>query len=348
MKNKLQFSAIIVVALAGSLIFIDSRSLSQTRPVAIEAAGQKFKNIKVLGDMPADQMGKVMNIMTASLGRDCKMCHVSNEGDFEKDDNEHKEIAREMIKMTEEINRRFFKGKQEVSCSTCHNGRPHPLSVPDLLAAPLPPRPAQPKDRPKVEDIIARYNVAVGSPAAMAKLGKLTFKGIRLERDGKTSEPEEVRWDHGTLTVTTTYGKYILAERFDGKTVSKTGDGSPITLHPDEVAQIERESRLFGAADLARIYTKLDLRSVDRIDGKTIYVIQATPSEGSSERLFFDATTGFLVRRIVTTPTVVGDFQFQVDYSDFKSVRGIKFPMTIRFAMPAVVWTRKISDVKVQ
>ncbi|MBK7933640.1 MAG: hypothetical protein IPK01_09100 [Acidobacteria bacterium] len=59
----------------------------------VETAGQKFKSIKVLNDMPADQMGKVMNMISASLGVDCKFCHASNDGDYEKEGFEHKDTG---------------------------------------------------------------------------------------------------------------------------------------------------------------------------------------------------------------------------------------------------------------
>lgn len=345
MKIYLKLFAIIIAAALCSLTFVHSRSSSQT---AVETAGQKFKNIKVLSEMPAAELGKVMNIMTASLGRDCKMCHVSNSGDFEKDDNEHKQVAREMITMTAEINRLHFKGEQVVSCNTCHNGRPVPAAVPSLHSPPLPPRVVQPQDPPSVERITANYRKAVGSADAFSKLRKVEFKGIRAEPDGKTTEPEEVTWDRGMLSVSTRYGTYVVTERSDGKTASKTGNGSPITLQPDELAQIKREAQLFGSPDLARVYPTLEYVSVERINGREVYKVKAIPSEGPTEHLFFDVGTGLLIRRIATTPTVIGDFQFQVDYSDFRAIRGIKFPMTIRFGMPAIEWTRKMSKVKVQ
>lgn len=335
----------LIFAAGGAMVFLSARQSAQTKD---QTAGQRFKNIQVLKDMPADQMGKVMNIMSASLGRDCKMCHVSNSGDFEKDDNEHKQIAREMIKMTGEINRQFFKGEQEVTCNTCHNGRPHPSNVPDLLASPLPPRAVQPKEKPSLADIIANYQKAVGAAASMASLKKLTLAGDRIEPDGKTTEPETVAWDGGELRVSTSYGKYAVVEISDGKTASKTGDGSPIALHTDELEQIKREAQLFGVADLQKVYPKLEYRNLDKINGREVFVINALAAAGPAERLYFDKETGFLVRRIAATPTVIGDFQFQVDYSDFKDVKGVKLPMTIHFAMPAISWTRKITEIKVQ
>ena len=93
----------------------------------VQTAGERFKNIKVLNDMPADQLGKVMNIFSASLGVECSFCHVPNA--FEKDDKPEKLTARKMIKMTFDINKDNFNNRPEVSCNTCHSGHEHPQSA---------------------------------------------------------------------------------------------------------------------------------------------------------------------------------------------------------------------------
>ncbi|MGI8467339.1 MAG: photosynthetic reaction center cytochrome c subunit family protein, partial [Pyrinomonadaceae bacterium] len=90
MKTKIKIFAIFAFSLFACVFFVP-KSEMQTKQ--IETAGQHFKNIKVLNDMPADQLGKVMNIMSASLGVNCNFCHV--EGDFAKDDKEEKQTARE-------------------------------------------------------------------------------------------------------------------------------------------------------------------------------------------------------------------------------------------------------------
>src|SRR5262245_59651577 len=52
-------------------------------------APEKFKNIQVLKELPADDLDGVMRFMSASLGVQCQFCHVTTEtGNWpmEKDD----------------------------------------------------------------------------------------------------------------------------------------------------------------------------------------------------------------------------------------------------------------------
>src|SRR5215203_5562241 len=125
MKTKLKLITIFTFAIF-ACIFLVTNGNTQTKT---ETAGQRFKSIKVLNEMPADQMGKVMNMMAASLGVNCKFCHASNDADFEKEGFEHKDIARQMLKMTFEMNRNYFEGRPEINCNSCHLGKSHPQAT---------------------------------------------------------------------------------------------------------------------------------------------------------------------------------------------------------------------------
>ncbi len=342
--TKIKIVVVAVGIMLSAIVFTGGRSSAQTQ---VETAGQKFKNIKVLNDMPADQMGQVMNIMSASLGVDCKMCHVSNDKDFEKDGIDHKDIARKMIKMTWEINKTFFEGKPEVSCNTCHVGHERPVALPSLLP-PAPPveRPKQPAVKPTVDEILAKYETALGGKDALARVKSRYIKANRVEPDGKTVEPEEIWLKGGKYRSETKYGDYLVTELFDGKDARKLGNTEAIELKAFEAEQMKRDAQLFANPDIRSIYAKLDFRFLNRIDGREVYMVTATTADNRREQLAFDVLTGQLVRRVASAMTVIGQFQYQVDYSDYKDLGGVKLPASTRFAMPGITWTRKIVEVK--
>lgn len=92
------------------------------------AAGDddKLTNIRVLPKSwsKAKVNAYMKNEVSKGLGVKCDFCHVK--GDFAADDNEHKALARQMITLTQNTNKKFFKGKAEVTCVTCHHGKEHP------------------------------------------------------------------------------------------------------------------------------------------------------------------------------------------------------------------------------
>lgn len=343
MKNKIKIVAIVGMVALVALTFFESRQMAQTQ---VQTAGQKFKNIKVLNDMPADQMGQVMNMMSASLGFNCAGCHAAGDKDFDKDTNEHKVVARKMLEMTFALNKQFFEGKPEVSCNTCHNGRERPVAVPNLLPTAPVERPKQPAVKPLIDDILAKYSASLGSKESLAKVTSRQIKANRVEPDMKTIEPEEIWQKNGKFRSDVQYGGYVVSEVFDGKNVWKRGGNAPIELKASEMEQIKRDAMVFANPDLKSVYTKLDYRFMDRIDGRDVYVVQATTADNQRERLVFDVATGALVRRVASSMTILGQFQYQVDYSDFKEFGGVKLPATTRFAVPNISWVRKITEVK--
>jgi hypothetical protein len=91
-----------------------------------QTAGQHYKNVKLLKDMPASQFIDTMRYFTASLGVDCEHCHVR--GQFDSDEKKDKNTARTMITMVHDLNQNVFHGHQEVRCYTCHRGNDEPKS----------------------------------------------------------------------------------------------------------------------------------------------------------------------------------------------------------------------------
>ncbi|HEY8563463.1 MAG TPA: c-type cytochrome [Pyrinomonadaceae bacterium] len=347
MKTKIKIlTALVFAAFAG--VFFAAQGRTQSR---VETAGQRFKSIKVLNDMPADQMGKVMNMMAASLGVNCKFCHAANDGEFEKEGIEHKDVARKMLRMTFETNRNYFDARPEITCATCHQGKPRPNSAIPLMPVVREPRAVQPAKKPPVEEILRRYETALGGRTNLAKITSRFIKAQRLEPDGKTFEDEEILQKGAKMSVKTVYrskeyGDFAVEELFDGARAQKFGNGARIELKPDEIEQIQREARLFANPDLNAVYSKMEFRAVEKIDGRDCFVISATSAGEAREKLYFDAESGLLARRVAETPTVLGFFTLQVDYAEYKDFGGVRLPTVIKYAVPNIRWTRRVLEVK--
>jgi hypothetical protein len=89
-------------------------------------------NLKVLKASSGEDVQQIMRTFTSGLGVQCVHCHV--QGNSASDENPKKEIARQMIKMTQDINGKFHDGKLRVSCYTCHRGEADPKTAPEPKA----------------------------------------------------------------------------------------------------------------------------------------------------------------------------------------------------------------------
>jgi len=340
MKSKIKISTIFAFALF-AFLFIANKGETQTSTVT---AGQRFKNIKVLNDLPADQLGKVMNIFSESLGVKCAYCHVNP---FEKDEKPEKATAREMIKMTLALNQQHFKGRPEISCNTCHRGREHPQSIPALKATPEKNNIVffkKDEPKPSIEQVLENYVKALGGKSKLDKISSRTMKALRVEPDG-TTESEDVFQKGNQLLVITHYEKTDVIQGYNGTDVWKKADSSVVRLKSDEIEQFKRDAQFFDAANLKSIYEQMEVVGKDVIDGKDVYIVRAVLPGKERERLFFEIQSGLLVRRFTGTQTMLGFFPFQVDYGDYRKIKGVQIPFSTRWAMPGVSYTRKISKV---
>lgn len=100
-------------------------------------ASQVFRNVKMLGQVPAGRLLAIMNTgYGKSLGVSCTHCHVA--GQWDSEEKTQKQTARDMAAMAATINNQLLenipnlKGPDAVvNCTTCHRGQLKPaLNIP--------------------------------------------------------------------------------------------------------------------------------------------------------------------------------------------------------------------------
>jgi hypothetical protein len=138
-KLKSSLSFIGFLGIIGIVIAFTTNSTKLYKPVK-ETQG-RWKNLKVLPqNISEDSLHFVMKTFNTSLGVHCDYCHAAKADDpkkldFASDTNYPKNVARQMLEMTNGINEKYFQenggkpnAKQEtaVYCYTCHRGNTDP------------------------------------------------------------------------------------------------------------------------------------------------------------------------------------------------------------------------------
>ena len=135
-KSTLHKRAILLLALPalglGALAVAQDKkpdSKPETPPTK-ETAAQKFKNIKVLKNLPADQLIPKMHEYNTALNVKCNFCHVVNaeHNAWDKDDVPMKAVARQMIGVVNDLNAHQKSLNGRATCYMCHQGHPEPIT----------------------------------------------------------------------------------------------------------------------------------------------------------------------------------------------------------------------------
>jgi len=317
-----------------------------------QSAGEAYKNIQALKDLPAAELDGVMNFMSAALGVGCAYCHTNP---WDSDQKPAKLAARRMILLTRAINSEHFSGNPAVTCYTCHRGQhnsaPNPppdfasMNSPDDKAAP-----ARPSVMPSTDDIIDRYIRAIGGESAIQKIKTRVSRGTETTFDRMTpsqSKPIEI--------YQTTQNKVLIVknnlhgttiEAFDGiQGWAKDARGAR-ALEDRELADTLRDADLLRYLNLRKTYPQMRILTKEKLGDREAYIVGATSRDDSREKLYFDTQTGLLIRKYVAFKTAFGTIPEVTDFDDYRVVNGVKLPFTITWSRPPFGSVKKFTEIK--
>lgn len=147
----------------------------------------EYENLQLLdSSMPRREMSDLMKSWARALDVRCEFCHVGNDVDgfdYALDDKKHKLQAREMLRMTLDINKKYlaeFGGHGlQVTCATCHRGRAEPADLDQVLYEVI--------EDDGVAAAVARYGELreehFGGPAYDFRAGTLNRLAQRLTKE---------------------------------------------------------------------------------------------------------------------------------------------------------------------
>jgi photosynthetic reaction center cytochrome c subunit len=319
---------------------------------ARQAREQEFKNIKVLTNIPAEQLIPTMQFISASLGVDCEFCHVEKQ--MEKDDKKEKQTARKMIEMELAIDKNHFDGDLEVTCYTCHRGSPHPVGTPILSAEAVKPAAhAHEHEReveghanlPSPDEILSKYLAAVGGADALKKITTRVQRGT-IDAMGHQFPIE------------------VYSEGPDKRvSISHPGGGSSVTAFNGEVGWLtipngvhrmttqEREAaridaQMYFPIAVREMYKEFKVGLGEEIDGHGTYLVSARAEGRPDLRLYFDQQSGLLARQIRYAQTALGRNPTQIDYADYRTTDGVKIPYQWTLARPNGSFVIRVAEVQ--
>ena len=317
-----------------------------------KTAEQVYKNITQLKGTPADQLVPAMQFISSALGVECEFCHVR--GKMDDDEKRPKKTAREMIAMTMAINKNSFGGRTQVTCYSCHHGATHPASMAPVLESDAPA--AHPPEArmsqsamqaPTADEILDKYVVALGGADAMKKTTSRDMTGKILA--GGNESPIEVITKAPNKRISITHmGSGSSYTAFDGTAGWLGNTGRPAReMSAAESAASGLDAEFYLGLRIKEMFPQLRRGRPEQIGGAECETLIGSGPGRPQVRLYFDKTSGLLVRMVRLAETPVGRNPTQIDYADYRDVNGVKIPFRWTLSRPNGRFTIQIADVKV-
>lgn len=331
---------------------------------------QVRKNIQALKGIPNSQLLPVMHLMRTSLGVRCDYCHTTENGKYWMDDKPFKQIARQHIQMTFDLNKANFGGKTVVTCNTCHQGQAKPVSIPLIGQGAFTDTtraedgdPKSPDLVPSVDQVCDKYFQAIGGRAAVDKIRtrktkvsllrpKLIHSGTpkaAMINRGETWTAETFQKGPNKYLAVITTPEGVTYQGFNGTTGWIKTPDEQREMSSDELEWIKRDVDFYKDFKLKEQYSRMSVIGREKIGEREAYVIEALSLSNKTERLFFDTQSGLLLRRTVLTETKLGFDPEQTDFEDYREVDGVRLPFTLRVSYlddNHFGTTRKVTGVK--
>ena len=315
-----------------------------------KTAEQAFKNIQALQGTPADQVFPAMQFIAASLGVECEFCHVEHK--FEADDKPAKATARKMIAMTLAINKDSFNSRKEVTCYTCHRGGHDPVGTPPVLTSDAEPEHAEAAPAastfaaPTADRILEKYVAALGGAEALHKISSRVSKGSITVMGHETAIEVFAKAPDKRMSVT--HGATESITAFDGQGGWLGGGaGHPARDMSGQEAEAARlDADFYFATHLKEIFTGFRVGRPDKIGDQPVYTLICMRQGQPPVRLYFDQSSGLLLRQVRYTDTPVGRNPTQIDYADYREVDGVKVAFRWTLARINGRFTIQIQEAK--
>jgi len=335
-----------------------ARPATDQKPLMAEDV---FKNVQLLRGISVKEFMDTMGFFSAATGMNCIDCHSPEAADSLAGyavDTPLKQTARKMLVMVNMLNKGTFGGQRKVTCYTCHRATDHPEAIPSLVdqytVAPDDPDRAEvvgeggsrPVNQMSADQILDKYITAIGGAQQLAKLTSFVAKGTY---EGYDSYSETVPYEifarapsQLTAVIHTQHGDSVST--YDGShgwiaASDKLMRVLPLSGGDLEGAKVDA-SLSFPAQIKQEFKWRTGFPSVS-IDDKPVQVIQDASGGETGVKLYFDKQSGLLVRQVRYADTAVGVIPSQVDYSDYRTVAGVKIPFHV-----VVTWTDGRSTIK--
>jgi hypothetical protein len=200
-----------------------------------------------------------------------------------------------------------------------------------------------------VDEIVARYEKAVGGKAAFEKLTSRVSKGSFIAGEGGNPGTTEIyqKAPNKMVTITDVPNFGVVRSGMDGTVAWMDMPQFGIQeLAGDAAAASKRSADFYEDIKLKEIYPKMVVKDKESFEGHDVYVVQATPAEGAAELLSFDADSGLLVRSQTQMSGPMGPIDIDTRLSDYREVDGIKLPFVIDQERSDFSFTIRLTEVK--
>lgn len=202
---------------------------------------------------------------------------------------------------------------------------------------------------PSADQILDKCVEASGGRVAWQKLNTRVSKGtVDVPAMNLAGTVEMWQKAPNRILVTVSVAGAVFTQGFDGNVGWSNDPQNGLREQTDgELAETKRDADFYHTLDFRKLYATVSFSGIEKIGDRSVYVLEATPSEGGDpDKVYFDTQTGLLLRAITQHHDSDGNVEpFTEELEDYRTVGDVKVPFTIHQSTPQTAFTIRLDEV---
>ncbi len=189
-----------------------------------------------------------------------------------------------------------------------------------------------------LQTVLDGYLNALGGKDKIKQITDVTMKGKLSSQFGALEIQTIFKTPYKKYDVITMGGQVLQKNVFDGTTGKSDGMQGAKPFDSDQLKDAKADAAIVLELDLDAVGVKGTLLGIDLVDGKDAYKVAYVYPSGKKMFSWYSVKNNLLIKSSMLEKNEQGNTEVIYYYSDYKEVKGILFPFTMKTTIGDIIF----------
>lgn len=196
------------------------------------------------------------------------------------------------------------------------------------------------------QTVLDNYIKAIGGVEKLKALKSVSQKGTFAVGPMVLDIVQKTKDNNKMLMTIGQTGMQLVKQVYDGKNASASQMGQKQELDEEMINTMKMQSDILAETHYDIYGISVELKGIDKLDGKDVYVMEVRQKSGKVTTDYFDVVSGLRLQTVGSEESPTGPIPSATIIKSYITVEGISFPSEITQSTGPQVIDIKITEVK--